>query len=264
MSLVFSAFTPHPPLLLDAISGETSDLLPKTRKSFEHLRDELYLAQPETIIIISPHGESYKDSFGVCAHPLLHTNLRPFGDAITRDSFSTDLELTSHLFEACKKEKIACSAIPLPDLDYGAAIPLLMLGSALPHVKVIVVHPMQGTPKNAMDFGYALKGVILQTNKRVALIASGDLSHRLETESPGGFHKDAHSFEKKIQEIIMNGNSMGLLSLDQKTVNEVATCSYEPLLILFGVLGRMKTNPEILSYEAPQGIGFLTVYFPIF
>ncbi len=262
MPLVFAAFTPHPPFLVSTIGKSHAAAFSKTRAAFEYLAEEMYLAHPDIAVIITPHGPSYGGAFGVLGSPAFVTDFNKFGDAIIKRTFTNDLRFVSSLTEACKKEGISSSLIPYPTLDYGAAIPLMFLLDCLPRCSVVCIHPAPRlTPKDHIDFGYVLKGVAMQTNKRVAIIASGDLSHRLVTASPGGYHKDGAVFEKKIKEIISTHGTMGLLNLNPTVVSNAATCAWQPLLILFGVLGRMNATAAILAHESPYGVGHMTVFF---
>ena len=94
-----------------------------------------------------------------------------------------------------------------------------------------------------------------------AIIASGDLSHCLRTDAPVGFRKEGAEFDEAVQASIRQMTASKLISMNEDFIEAAAECAYRPLLILFGMIERMNVRPEILSYEAPFGVGYLTAEF---
>jgi len=103
----------------------------------------------------------------------------------------------------------------------------------------------------------------VNTVARIAVIAVGDMSHALTNNSPADFHPDGEKYDKKIQELIAQKNTVGLISLDEKLIENAVENSYRSLTILFGLLDRISVKPEILNYEAPFGVGYLVANFAI-
>jgi len=110
-------------------------------------------------------------------------------------------------------------------------------------------------------FGRALKDVVLHSPRRIAVIASGDLSHALSSNAPAGYRPEGEEFDGAVRQAIEHMATSQLLSLPASTVSAAAECAYRPLLMLFGLLEGMKVRPEMLGYESPFGVGYLTVQF---
>jgi aromatic ring-opening dioxygenase LigB subunit len=127
--------------------------------------------------------------------PTYQTDLRSFGDLATRVKFQGERHLTTHIREALKTEKIPSVMISEPKLDHGSAIPLIYLTPHLKNIKIIPIGFCDLDWKTHVNFGNLLKEIILESNKRVAVIASGDLSHALITDSPAGFNADGSEFD---------------------------------------------------------------------
>ena len=53
----------------------------------------------------------------------------------------------------------------------------------------------------------------------------------------------------------------GLQTLDKIMVEGAHECGLKPMIILSGILHGMEYEPEILSYEAPFGVGYLICNF---
>lgn len=263
MSLVFAAIAPHPPLLVPNIGKNHIKKIQATADAVKQLERDLYVAKPDTILIISPHGHIFPDVFTINAHPELHVDLKDFGDLVTKADFSTDLSLIAQITEAAKMQRFPFVLQDEAALDYGASIPLLLLTQHLPKIKIVAAGYSGLDYKLHLDFGYLLKEEIMKLPSRVAVIASSDLSHCLSDRGPGGFSVAAPKFDETILEGLKNKNSTALLSLDQKLCEEVAACGLRSILILLGVLRHINYDYKLLSYEKTLGVGYMVSEFQL-
>lgn len=261
MSLVFAAITPHPPLLIPSIGKDVIKKIEKTKKALEKLEEDLYLSSPDIILIISPHGGFFKDAFTIHHAIEYETDFREFGDLATRIKFHSETNLTYQIREATKKTSIPATMISEKIIDHGTSIPLIYLTAHLPNVSIVPIGFCDLDWKTHTDFGYLIKEQIMNTNKRVAVIASGDLSHALNNEAPAGFNAVGTEFDKKIQELLEHHNVSGMLQLDQKFTNDAAECGLRSFLILMGILRGVDYNYKHYSYEGPFGVGYLVANF---
>lgn len=261
MSLVFAAIAPHPPFVIPAIGHDEIKKVEKTKTALEQLEKDLYITHPDIIIIISPHASHFKDAFTVHASPTYQTDLRTFGDLATRVKFQGERHISTHIREALKTEKIAAAMISEPNLDHGSSIPLVYLASHLKKVKIIPIGFCDLDWKTHVQFGNLLKEKILETTKRVAVIASGDLSHALVTDAPAGYNAAGPEFDKKIQELLASHNLSGMLQMDKQMVADASECGFRSFLILMGILQGFQSTYKSYAYEAPFGVGYLTANF---
>ncbi|MFA5127568.1 MAG: AmmeMemoRadiSam system protein B [Patescibacteria group bacterium] len=261
MSLVFSAFTPHPPLIVPSIGKTELKKLSKTSSAFKELERNLYAAQPEVILIISPHGSFFPDVFTVNSCVKYTADFKDFGDLETSCEFNGDFEMTHRLRDATKRKHFPATLISEPRLDHGSSVPLIMLAGKLTGAKIVQLGFCDLDFKTHLDFGALIKEQILLSNRRVAVIASGDMSHALSTDAPAGFNKAGAEFDKKIRELLMAGNISGILNLDEKLIKNASECGLRSLLILLGILQKMHYDYRELAYEAPFGVGYLTAEF---
>jgi MEMO1 family protein len=263
MSLVFAAITPHPPLLLPTIGKEAVKKVEKTKLALEQLERELYTTHPEIIIVISPHGSYFNDAFTMNIAPEYTTDFREFGDLSTRLKFKGEMNISSLIRESSKEKKYPTGMISEPNLDHGSAVPLYFLAQHLQNVPIIPLGFCDLDWKTHLDFGQIIKERALETNKRVAVIASGDLSHALITDAPAGFNPAGPEFDQKIQELLASNNVAGMLQLDPKFVADAAECGFRSFLMLMGVLQGIEHTYNSLCYEGPFGVGYLTANFSL-
>lgn len=264
MSLVFTAITPHPPLLIPNVGKEALTQLEKTREALAHLEEDLYLSRPDSIVIISPHGHLLAEAFTMNISADFTNDFKEFGDLTTSVSYQGDIGLSAHIREESKKH----SELPLVLLsekvvDHGTIVPLLYLTKHLPHTRILPIGFSGLDAKTHIEFGYFLKEEIMKSTKRVAVLASGDLSHALDKDAPAGFDPRGKEFDERLQELFATRNTAGFLSLDPELVSGAAECGFRSFLILMGILRDIAYEYKSYAYEAPFGVGYLTANFVI-
>jgi len=262
--IVFTAFTPHSPLLLPALRKEGQEKkLAKTTQSFQTLAEELYIKKPDTILLISEHGAGANDVFVINLDEQYKIDLSEFGDHTEYRGFQPDFLMIDRIQRHCRIAEQPITLETTDSLDYGCAVPLILLTEKLKNVKVVPISPSSLSPKDHFKFGQEVGKVIKELDQRIAIIASGDLSHCLTSDSPGGFAKEGQIFDNTIQELVSQSNTAGLLKIDKKVVQASKECGYLPLLVMLGMIDKVQHDPKILSYESPFGVGHLAINFQL-
>jgi aromatic ring-opening dioxygenase LigB subunit len=261
--LTFAAITPHPPILIPSIGRENTKRIKKTAEAMEELEKKLIAAKPDTIIIISPHGALLPDAFSINLNPEYTSNLEEFGDFSTKVKFKTNTALAFRIKELTEDKNIPLTMTSDGFLDHGAVVPLYFLAEKLPKVSILPIGYSLLDFKTHFNFGDLLKEIILNEDKKIAVIASGDLSHRLTKDAPAGYSPRGKEFDEKLTELITNKNTAGILKMDTDLVEKAGECGLRSILILLGLLERINYTPEILSYEGPFGVGYLVANFKL-
>ncbi len=157
--------------------------------------------------------------------------------------------------------------ISAPHPDWGFNVPLYFLAKDFEEkVETFLI----GNESSAFYFQEGkkiyqnTKYKIQDTKYKVALIASGDMSHCLKEDGSYGFNPDGQKFDKALIESLKNKDIETILKLDEM-YPEAAECGLRSFCFLFGILEESKTNyqPEILSYEGPFGVGYLVANFKL-
>jgi len=172
------------------------------------------------------------------------------------------MEKLATIFEKSRPEKAAIIS-PHPTPEHGAQVPLYYLMRGLPNLPIEELSISFDSYQNHFDWGKKM-GKKYQTDpKKVAFIASGDLSHRLKEEGPYGFHPAGPKFDEKLIKLIQDKDIKGILDLDSNLIENAGECGLRSICFLFGVLDGLEFKPEILSYEGPFGVGYLVANFKI-
>ena len=263
MSIVFAAIVPHPPLLIPAIGKENVGRLKATDDAYKKLRENLYASKADTILVISPHGLVQGKTFSMNLSPEFHVNFEHFGDFATKFTVPGDVGL-AHRIRENLETKAPLQLISQTDLDYGSGIPLfLLIPPGAPQPRIIPLYYSGLDYEAHFHFGQLLKRDLLYSQNRIAIIASGDLSHRLSKEAPAGYSPKAAKFDQKVIELITKSQPEELLNMNHLLIREANECGLKSILILMGILDGINHEPERLAYEAPFGVGYLTMNFKL-
>lgn len=259
--IVFAAHVPNSPLLLPSISGDRVGAVTKTREALEELAELLYLTKPDTIVIVSDHPTMYTEAFSISASDPFLCDLADVGDLGYKKTYHPDFALIDKLQRDLRKLEQPITLTTDERLNFASSIPLDFLTAQLPNVRIVPVSPCDITPKEHFAFGQALKHTLHASDKRVAIISTGDAAHTLTDFAPGGQHDDGERYDTALCTMIEHRNVVGLLQMDEDMVTNAQESAYRKLLILLGALDGMHVTPETLSYESPFGVGYLVVNF---
>lgn len=259
--IVFAAFTPHSPLLLPTIGKAHAEKTAPIRRAFQRLAEDLYAARPDTIVVISGHGSREPRAFSINLHDHYRTDLREFGDLTTSNEYQPDLGLIDAIQRGTRRTKIPFTLFSDPALDYGTSVPLLLLAERLPDVRIVPVSYCDLDAKTHFEFGRTLRDLIERSNRRVAVIASGDLSHALGSDAPAGFHIEGLAFDETVRDVVTSCAASKLLKMKPREIKAAAECGFRPLVTLLGLLDGRCVESEELAYESPFGVGYLVAQF---
>jgi aromatic ring-opening dioxygenase LigB subunit len=260
MGIITAAIVPHPPLLIPAIGKDNISLLKKTADSYKEIEADLYAGQIDTIIILSSHGPLQERTFGINIGDEFQIKFENFGDFSSKSSLAGNVGLAQEL-----KERLSglsdVELINRPDLDHGVGIPLYLLTPNLKKIKIVPVYPSEDDLESHFEFGKNLRRPLQIQEERIAVISSGDLSHSLTKSAPAGYSPKAAKFDQRIIEFLKTKNFEEILDMNEKTINEMQTCALKPLAVLGGTFETINFEPQLLSYEFPFGVGYLTMKF---
>ena len=264
------ALMPHPPIMVPEIGKDELVKIKATVDAAEQVSQLIKENNPQTIVIITPHGPVFDDAASITVHPRLRGNLAAFGVPDIALGFETDGLLVRHILK--KADRLGIHLVELTDdlakthrfslqLDHGALVPLYYLSQA--GFKGQLVHISIGMlPYEEMyTFGKAVQAAIGMVDKRIAVIASGDLSHRLTPDAPAGFDPRGAEFDRQVIDALRELDVKALLNMDKELIEAAGECGLRPIFFLMGVLGGLDVATKILSYEGPFGVGYAVAWF---
>lgn len=245
MSLVYIGYVPHPPIAVPEVGRGEEKHCEATVRAFNKLAETIVKMETATILFVSPHAPLANEGLVYLQGDKLKGSLARFGAG----SVSFEMEADRDLIE-CIDETFA-ETIPMPDeLDHGVLVPLYYLQKAGWNGKIAVIGMPLSKPE---DYGRQIGLILNDLPERCAIIASGDLSHRLKDDGPYGFHPSGPKFDGIIVKGLKKDTTL-IRGLPKDLLDDAAQCGYYSLLF---ALGAREGSIKVLSYEGPFGVGYL-------
>jgi AmmeMemoRadiSam system protein A len=264
-AIIFGCVVPHPPLLVPDIGRGQERAVAATIQAMEKLCDKLAQSRPDTLVAISPHGASHYNAMGVLTASFCDGNLRNWGARGVDYHFENDLTLVKALGEEAKKANIPLKPIGEGgyELDHGVMVPMYFLFKGVRGIPLVPLSFSWLPLQTHFAFGQVIRRAAEQVGKRVAVIASGDLSHRLLPGAPAGYDPLGSVFDQKLVDYLAKLDVQGILTLDPDLIERAGECGLRSIVILLGALEGLSVKPTVLSYEGPFGVGYLVASFEV-
>ena len=255
-----AAALPHPPILVSGI-GSAADFTEAhaSREAYADIASRIVAAAPETIVIATPHGRVYRDSFFISAGAGARGNWRDFGRDPERYELAFDEEFVSLLTDTATTAGIPCVNGADAVLDHGVMVPLhflLAAGLEPAGCKFVRISISFADEKTHYRLGCCVQEVALALGRRTVFIASGDLSHRLKKSGPYGFAPEGPVFDAQISEIFKTGDFAQLFSFSGDFRERAGECGLNSFLMMAGVFDGYDVDAHLYSYEGPWGVGY--------
>ncbi len=261
--IVFSAIVPHSPLLAPSIGKEHREKLTDTLNAFEALAQSLYLAKPDTIIMLSPQAPMYPDSFSGTIAPLLRGSLKEFGDHGTELPIKADFLVLDHIHRHMRESNIPFTMTSTEELDYATTVPLLFLLKHLPNTRLVPIGMSGLSAQKHFAFGEELINAVHKETRRIAIIATADLSHTASVNSPEGLTEEGMQFDKIMREKALVLDGAGMVAMDASMLEKAKQSGHKPIVVLMGCLEKLNCKAKELSYEAPFGVGMTVIRYEL-
>lgn len=257
-SIVFAGIAPHPPLLVPEVGGSRIAQVAGSQRALREFSTRLVSTHPETVVVISPHSPVDPRVFTARSTAELEGDFRDFYAPKVRLAFKNDLDLLSGIKQAARGDGVELSELERDHpLDHGALVPLYYLREAGWAGPIVVFGFTLQSNEKHLAFGRAISRAAREIGRRVAVVASGDLSHRLIVGGPYEFEPTAHLFDELIVDAIANGDAGKALSVDPELRERAGECGYRSIVIALGSVDESPRDHQVLSYEGPFGVGYM-------
>lgn len=259
---VFSCIAPHGGEIIPELEGSQPMRMSLTRKSLTRLGIEMEKANPDAIIVLTPHGTRINGQFSISDSERMEGTVAENEANFTMDR-KIDRVLAKNIAEVVAKAKIpvgtinyATAAGPfscLP-LDWGAIVPLRFM----PDVPIVVITPSRELSyEKHLQFGKVLREAVQASPKRIGLIASCDWSHTHDENGPYGYHSAAKELDQEVVTLIKQNQLEKMTEFDDDIVDAAKPDGIWQTLILAGAILPEERHVELLSYEAPTYFGLI-------
>lgn len=268
MSVVIAVAVPHPPVIVPGVGRGREREIRSTTNAYREVARRIAALEPQTIAVSSPHTAMYLDYLHIAPGPGASGDLSRFGDATDGSRVTYDEEMVSELCRLAREEGLPAgtSGEREHDLDWGVLVPLHFIQEAYAELAAAGHEPapyrvvrmgISGLgPLDHYRMGQLVQRAAASLGRRVAYVASGDLSHKLAADGPYGFSPDGPVFDELCCDALASGSFLDLLTMDPGLCECAAECGLRSFQIMAGALDRTPVTAELLSHEGPFGVGY--------
>lgn len=239
----------HAPQLLQPFAGENEEQLEASRAALRRLGGILDEMQPDALLIV---GTDHLETFGLDLVPTftLFTGERAEGE-FGGEPFSLPVhtDLAAGLLEGLIGRGFDLAYSQRAELGHAFATPFrFVLGDrpipVLPLLVNVYLPPLPH-PRRCQALGRAIAEVVAQRPERVAVLASGGMSHYPGTPR---YPMPSFEFDRWILDRIAANDLDPLLDLTPEQLDEVGEGELLAWFVLFGAMGR-RLPGRVLSYQ---------------
>ncbi|MCB9762664.1 MAG: AmmeMemoRadiSam system protein A [Alphaproteobacteria bacterium] len=241
MSTCFSGLMCHAPIVLPEVAGSRGAECARTTRAMREVAARAVASRPDRVVIISPHSPRHRTLWSAWRG-------RHRGDLgrFRAPQLQVDLPDAAEVADAL-------GLVPVPhdagaELDHGAMVPLAFLWQAgWRGPTAILARPWNAPEARAVGVELAaLEG-------RTAVVASGDMSHRLKPGAPAGYDPRAQDFDDAFVAGLRAEDWDAALNAQPR--ERAAEDVIESTRVAMQAAGA-PLNAEVLSYEGPFGVGY--------
>ena len=288
--IVAGCLAPHPPHLVYAENPEQNEPVAEggweqLRWGYERLRESLSEIEYDAIVILSPHWQTYVGTHFLGLENFQSLSVDPIFPNLFRYHYdmNVDVELAQQIHDKARDAGLAVKMMTNPDfrVDYGTITtghmfrpqwdkPLVVISSnrSRAYYSVEVMQEMM------MELGRVTREAILESGKKVVVLASNSLSHRhftTESEIPEDMSKEhitshaMHLWDMRIIDYMKSGQCQRIIDeMPEFTEQAIAETDGGAFTWLLSTL-EVPSYPAILhGYGTIIGTGNAIVEWPVY
>jgi 2,3-dihydroxyphenylpropionate 1,2-dioxygenase len=252
----------HAPALFLRQPGEDPAQLDATIAAMRRLGSVLDETKPDALIVV---GLDHLEAFSLDVSPAFAVVVGPevvgsFGHKQYR--VRVHKELAQAVLNGCLKRDFDMAFCHKAFMGHAFVVPFeyVLEQRQIPVVPIFVnvyVPPLP-QPHRAYQLGRAIAEVVAERRERIAILASGGMSHYPGTEKYGYPDFD---FDQYLLQVIERGELSSLLSLSSEKLDETGETELLTWYTMFGAIGNQRG--EVLSYQPTWHHGLGVIDFPL-
>lgn len=249
---------PHPPLIVPEVGRGEEQKIQDTIDAYHEVGRRIGGLQPETIVLLSPHQVMYADYFHISPGNGAAGDLGQFGAGQVRFEVRYDREFVENLCKLADAGDLPAGTAGERErrLDHGTMVPLYFVNQYWKDYQLVRVG-LSGLPlTDHYELGRRIRETAEVLDRRIVIIASGDLSHRLKADGPYGYRKEGPEYDRRIMQVMESGDFGELLEFSKDFCEKAGECGHRSFTVMAGALDRMEVETQRLSYEGPFGVGY--------
>lgn len=261
MAIINAIMVPHPPLILPQVGRGEEKGIQATVDAYRRACRFVAEAGPDVLAVTTPHSVAYADWFHISPGPGASGSFGQFRAPEVRVDAEYDTALVDELCRLARKEDLPAGTAGEKSaaLDHATMIPLYFLKEAYGDAPLppIVRIGLSGLPLTEhYRLGMLLREAAERLGRRVSVVASGDLSHRLTREGPYGFAAEGPDYDARIMDVMGRAAFGELFAFSDALCSRAGECGHRSFTIMAGCFDGQAVTGRALSHEGPFGVGY--------
>lgn len=258
MAIVGAFMVPHPPLIIPDIGRGGEMEIEETTRAYNKVADMVAELEPETIIITSPHATMYADYFHVSPGNAATGSFDRFGAGNVKFLEAYDMELVSQIESIARKQDFPAGTLGEVDreLDHGTMVPLWFIRRKYKGGNIVRIGLSALPLTEHYRFGQIIQKAVDKLGRRAVVIASGDLSHKLQEYGPYGYAPEGPVYDQKIMDVCSRAAFKELFDFEEGFCERAAECGHRSFVIMAGCLDGVRVSATKMSHQDVTGVGY--------
>ena len=265
MPILGAFMVPHPPMIVPDIGRGSEQQVCQTSRAYEQAAEEIAALAPETIIIISPHCIMYSDYFHISPGRRAKGSFADFRAPQVTFEETYDEELTDRICQLAVEGAFPAGTMGEREkkLDHGTMVPLWFIRQKYDGFRIVRIG-LSGLPlTDHYTFGMMIRKAVEMTGRKTVLVASGDLSHKLQAYGPYGFAPEGPAYDERIMDVCSRAAFGELFDFDEVFCEKAAECGHRSFVIMAGALDGIAVKAAALSHQDVTGVGYgICTFYP--
>jgi 2,3-dihydroxyphenylpropionate 1,2-dioxygenase len=248
--------TVHAPQLIDPPPTEDAEQLRLTWAAMDRLGRRLDETQPDALVLIA--GDHLEGFFLNCVAPFtIYLAEQAAGTFAGRHwTYPVATKLALSLVEDMLEAGFDMAYSQEAELDHASLVPLhYIVGTrAIPILPLFVnvYVPPQPAPKRCFQLGQTLGELLRKRPERIAVLASGGMSHYPGTERYG---QPDFDFDYKLLDELKAGRGQKLLDCSAQRLDETGNVELRTWLVAMGMIGANRSF-DLYTYQPSWHHGY--------
>ena len=258
MSVIAAYVVPHPPMIVPEVGCGSERQIESTREAYLHVAEEIAALKPETLIISSPHAVMYADYFHLSPGRQAEGSFARFRAPKVRFREEYDTELVKAVDRIAGAEGFPAGTQGErdPELDHGTLVPLYFIRQKYDGFRLVRIGLSGLSLEEHYRLGQIVRQAVEETGRRAVWVASGDLSHKLQSYGPYGFAKEGPEYDRRIMDVCSRAAFGELFGFEESFCEKAAECGHRSFVMMAGALDGLAVKAEALSHEDVTGVGY--------
>lgn len=258
MSVVAAFAVPHPPIVIPEVGRGEEIKIRDTARSYDAVAAQIEELKPDTIVVISPHSVMYGDYIHISPGSGASGSLKQFGVPTVNLYAEYDTEMVGALERKASNLGIPAGRLGERDknLDHGTIVPLYFINKRYTSYRLVRMSISGLNFAEHYEMGKCIQSVSSRLGRRVVIVASGDLSHRLLDSGPYDYAPEGPEFDRQVTEAMKQADFLKFMTFSEDFCEAAGECGLRAFIIMAGALDRKSVKTEFMSYEGPFGVGY--------